>query len=67
MRSFPTPHARRRAYAAPTIDSRRKHTMNKPARNERIAIEGMIECHNAAGESWRVLRWRRQVDTGEAG
>ena len=41
--------------------------MNKPARNERIAIEGMIECHNAAGESWRVLRWRRQVDTGEAG
>jgi hypothetical protein len=41
--------------------------MNSQARNERIAIEGMIECHNAAGERWRVLRWRRQLDTGEAG
>ena len=40
--------------------------MSSPARNERIAIDGMIECHNAAGEHWRVLRWRRQLDTGEA-
>lgn len=52
---------------AHTIDSRGKHRMNPPARNERIAIEGMIECCNAAGERWRVLRWRRQVDAGEAG
>ena len=41
--------------------------MDSPARNERIAIEGMIECHNAAGERWRVLRWRRQLHTGQAG
>jgi len=41
--------------------------MNSPVRNERIAIEGMIECHNAAGDRWRVLRWRRQVDAGAAG
>ena len=41
--------------------------MNSPVRNERIAIEGMIECHNAAGDRWRVLRWRRQVDAGTAG
>ena len=41
--------------------------MNSPGRNERIAIEGMIECHNAAGDRWRVLRWRRQVDAGAAG
>ena len=40
--------------------------MNNAPRNERIAIEGMIDCCNAAGEQWRVLRWRRQVDIGTA-
>ena len=41
--------------------------MNSAARNERIAIEGMIECSNAAGDQWRVLRWRRQIDAGSPG
>jgi len=42
--------------------------MNSPAaRNERIAIDGMIDCRNAAGERWRVLRWRRQVEAGAPG
>jgi hypothetical protein len=40
--------------------------MDNLPRNERIAIEGMIECRNAAGERWRVLRWRRQLDAGAA-
>lgn len=34
---------------------------------ERIAIESMIHCRNAAGEQWRVLRWRRQLDDAAAG
>jgi hypothetical protein len=42
-------------------------TMNTEARSERIAIEGMIECRNAAGEQWRVLRWTRQVDVATPG
>ena len=67
MRFLPTPPANPLAYAALTIDSRGKHTMNSPGRNERIAIEGMIECHNAAGDRWRVLRWRRQVEAGATG
>ena len=41
--------------------------MNAQPRNERIAIEGMIDCRNAAGEHWRVLRWGRQVDVAAPG
>ena len=41
--------------------------MNAEPRNERIAIEGMIDWRNAAGEHWRVLRWGRQVDVGAPG
>lgn len=41
--------------------------MNPTGHDERIAIEGMIDCRNAAGEQWRVLRWRRQVDVAAVG
>jgi len=41
--------------------------MTSATRNERIAIEGMIDCRNAADEQWRVLRWRRQIDGSAPG
>jgi hypothetical protein len=41
--------------------------MSKQRTTERLAVEGKIDCRNADGDCWTVLRWRRQVDEAADG
>jgi len=41
--------------------------MDTGHQEERIAIDGRIDCRNADGQHWIVLRWCRQVKKNVAG